>query len=59
MMSRRELPPWPGACRGWQDDVARQGQAAELDVVRLGSDQVKFDIALLEWVAERRLRRRK
>ena len=31
----------------------------DLDVVRLSLDQVKFDVALIEWVAERRLRRRK
>jgi hypothetical protein len=28
-------------------------------VIRLTVDQVKFDVALIEWVAERRLRRRK
>ena len=35
--------------------MARQ---ADLDVLRLGTDQTKFDIALLEWVHERRLRRK-
>ena len=31
---------------------------AGLDVLRLSRDQTQFDVALLEWVAERRLRRR-
>jgi hypothetical protein len=39
--------------------VSRQAKALDLDVIRLGIDQVKFDVALIEWVVERRLRRRK
>ena len=59
MMSRRELSRQSEQIRAWQDDVARQAKALDLDVIRLGIDQVKFDVALVEWVAERRLRRRK
>ena len=59
MMSRRELSRQSERIRAWQDDVSRQAKALDLDVVRLGIDQVKFDVALIEWVAERRLRRRK
>lgn len=59
MMSRRELGRQTTRIRAWQDDVARQAKALDLDVVRLGLDQVKFDVALIEWVAERRLRRKK
>ncbi|MFA5910071.1 MAG: DUF58 domain-containing protein [Vicinamibacterales bacterium] len=59
MMSRRELSRQSERIRAWQDDVARQAKALDLDVIRLGVDQVKFDVALVEWVAERRLRRRK
>jgi hypothetical protein len=44
--------------REWQDDVATRVKKEGLDVLRLAQDSVKFDIALLEWVAERRLRRR-
>ena len=58
MMSRRELGRQSQRVRAWQDDVARQARALDLDVVRLGLDQTKFDVALVEWVAERRLRRR-
>jgi len=59
MMSRRELSRQSARVRAWQDEIARQAKDLDLDVVRLGLDQVKFDVALVEWVAERRLRRRK
>jgi uncharacterized protein (DUF58 family) len=58
VMSRRELAQMAGQVRDWQDRVARTAKQAGLDAVRLESDPVRFDIALLEWVAERRLRRR-
>ena len=59
MMSRRELSKQSERVKAWQDEVARQAKDNDLDVVRLSLDQVKFDVALIEWVAERRLRRRK
>jgi uncharacterized protein (DUF58 family) len=59
MMSRRELAKQSQRVRAWQDEVARQAKDNDLDVVRLSLDQVKFDVALVEWVAERRLRRKK
>lgn len=59
MMSRRELSRQSERVKAWQDEVARQAKDNDLDVVRLSLDQVKFDVALVEWVAERRLRRRK
>jgi uncharacterized protein (DUF58 family) len=59
MMSRRELSKQSERVRAWQDEIARQAKDNDLDVVRLTVDQVKFDVALIEWVAERRLRRRK
>jgi uncharacterized protein (DUF58 family) len=59
MMSRRELSRQSERVRAWQDEIARQAKDNDLDVVRLSVDQVKFDVALVEWVAERRLRRRK
>ncbi|MGH9346622.1 MAG: DUF58 domain-containing protein [Vicinamibacterales bacterium] len=43
--------------RAWQDEVARTARAVGLDVIRLGLDQTQFDLALMEFVAERRLRR--
>jgi uncharacterized protein (DUF58 family) len=59
MMSRRELARQSERVGAWQDEIARQAKDNDLDVVRLSLDQVKFDVALVEWVAERRLRRRK
>ena len=41
-----------------QDDVERLARQSDIDVLRQGMDQTKFDIALLEWVQERRLRRK-
>jgi hypothetical protein len=59
MMSRRELSKQSARVRAYQDEIARLAKDNDLDVVRLSVDQVKFDVALIEWVAERRLRRRK
>jgi uncharacterized protein (DUF58 family) len=59
MMSRRELSKQSARVRSYQDEIARIAKDNDLDVVRLSVDQVKFDVALVEWVAERRLRRRK
>ncbi len=59
MMSRRELSRQSEKVRAWQDEITRQARDNDLDVVRLTLDQTQFDIALVEWVAERRLRRRK
>jgi hypothetical protein len=58
MLSRREARGLQARVQAWQDEVARIAQQADLDVLRLGTDQTKFDIALLEWVQERRLRRK-
>ena len=53
-----EMRQMAGRVREWQDDVARRVRGEGLDVLRLGQDQTQFDVALLEWVAERRLRRK-
>ena len=58
VMSRRELSVMASRVREWQDEVARKAKQAGLDALRLESDPTKFDVTLLEWVAERRLRRR-
>jgi uncharacterized protein (DUF58 family) len=58
MLSRREARGLQTRVQAWQDDVAALARQADLDVLRLGTDQTKFDIALLEWVQERRLRRK-
>ena len=58
VMSRRELAAMADRVREWQDEVARKAKRVGLDALRLESDPSKFDVTLLEWVAERRLRRR-
>jgi uncharacterized protein (DUF58 family) len=58
VMSRKELMAMAGKVRGWQDDVVRKAKQAGIDAMRLESEPTKFDVTLLEWVAERRLRRR-
>jgi uncharacterized protein (DUF58 family) len=58
VMSRRELMAMAGRVREWQDDVVKTAKQAGIDALRLENDPTKFDITLLEWVAERRLRRR-
>ena len=57
-LSRREARGLRARVQAWQDEVASIARQADLDVLRLGPDQTKFDIALLEWVHERRLRRK-
>jgi uncharacterized protein (DUF58 family) len=57
-LSRREARGLQARVQAWQDEVASIARQADLDVLRLGTDQMKFDIALLEWVQERRLRRK-
>jgi hypothetical protein len=58
VMSRGELRAMAGKVRDWQQKVADTARLAGIDALRLESDATKFDITLLEWVAERRLRRR-
>jgi len=59
VLSRHALGALARRTRSWQDEIARQAKENDLDVIRLSVDQVKFDVALIEWVAERRLRRKK
>ena len=58
VMSRKELMAMAGKVRDWQDDVVVTAKKSGIDALRLESDPTKFDVTLLEWVAERRLRRR-
>jgi uncharacterized protein (DUF58 family) len=58
VMSRRELVEMSGRVREWQEGVVATAKKSGIDALRLEGDPTRFDIALLEWVAERRLRRR-
>ena len=58
VMSRGDLRAMAGKVRDWQETVAETARLAGIDALRLEADPTKFDITLLEWVAERRLRRK-
>lgn len=57
MLGRRAARRLAGRVRDWQARVEREAKDAGLDVVRVGVDQAQADIALGEFVAERRLRK--
>jgi uncharacterized protein (DUF58 family) len=57
VMSRRALRTLSSRTRGWQNEVARLAKDNDLDVLRIGVDEVQTAIALSEFIAERRLRK--
>ena len=57
MMSRAALGNMAARVRAWQNDVARTAREAGMDVVRFGTEAVANNLALAEFVAERRLRK--
>jgi uncharacterized protein (DUF58 family) len=57
VMSRGALRTLSSRTRAWQDEVARMAKAADLDVLRIGVDELQTTIALSEFIAERRLRK--
>ncbi len=59
VMSRGALTRLAARIGAYQDDIAREAKALDLDVVRVGSDRALFEVALMEFVVERRLRRKK
>jgi uncharacterized protein (DUF58 family) len=56
-VSRRQFAQLADRAREWQEGVHRQAKNRDLDVVVIGVDQAKSDIALTEFVVERRLRK--
>ncbi len=58
VMSRREARRMATRVRQWQDDIVRKARGSGLDVLPLALDQTEFDIALTEFVIQRRLRRK-
>lgn len=58
LMSRRQLARMAERIRAWQDRIAAVARDVDLDVVRLAPNPESFDLALAEFVAERRLRRK-
>jgi len=57
LVSRAECARMAARACDWQDGVEQAAKRVDLDVVRVGRDQAKSDIALGEFVAERRLRK--
>ena len=56
-LSRATLGQLAARVREWQEKVQLSAKDLDLDVVRIGLDQTQADIALSEFVAERRLRK--
>jgi uncharacterized protein (DUF58 family) len=57
VLSRRELRRLAERVVAWQDDIERVARDAGLDVVRVGLDRWQMETALVEFTAERRLRK--
>ncbi len=57
ILSRTAAAKLADRAREWQDEVERLAKGADLDVLRLGIDDMRNGVALTEFIAERRLRR--
>ncbi len=57
VLSRREVGRLAHRTSAWQDEVMRLAKDADLDVVRVGLDRWGMETALVEFAAERRLRK--
>jgi uncharacterized protein (DUF58 family) len=57
VLSRRELRRLAGRVVEWQDAIERFARDAGIDVVRVGLDRWQMETALVEFTAERRLRK--
>jgi uncharacterized protein (DUF58 family) len=57
VLSRREVRRLAERIGAWQDEVERIAKDVDLDVVRVGLDRWEMETALVEFTAERRLRK--
>ena len=57
VLSRGALKGLSKRTRDWQDEVAKMAKARDLDVLRVGVDELETAIAIGEFIAERRLRK--
>lgn len=57
VLSRRELRRLAARVSEWQDEVSRLARDAGLDIVRVGLDRWEMETALVQFAAERRLRK--
>src|SRR4029450_12257038 len=56
ILSRRELRQLAVRIEEWQEHIQRLARDADLDIVRVGLDRWEMETALVNFVAERRLR---
>jgi hypothetical protein len=59
VFSRREMSRLGRRANEWQNEIERYARDAGLDVVRVGLDRWEMETALVEFTAERRLRKTK
>jgi len=57
ILSRRELGKLAARIEEWQEEIQRLARDSDLDIVRVGLDRWEMETALVEFVAERRLRK--
>ena len=57
VLSRRELRRLGTRIAEWQDEIQRLARSAGLDLVRVGLDRWEMETTLVEFTAERRLRK--
>jgi len=57
ILSRRELQQLVSRIEEWQEHIQRLARDADLDVVRVGLDRWEMETTLVNFVAERRLRK--
>jgi uncharacterized protein (DUF58 family) len=57
VMSRHALKTLSARTRAWQNDVAGMAKDNDLDVLRIGVNELDTAIAMSEFIAERRLRK--
>jgi len=57
VMSRRSMRALAARTREWQGEVAKLAKDRDLDVLRIGVNELETSVALSEFIAERRLRK--
>ena len=57
VLSRRELRKLAARIEEWQAEIQRLARGSDLDIVRVGLDRWEMETVLVEFVAERRLRK--
>ena len=58
VVSRRELRTLTARVEEWQEEIQRLARDADLDIVRVGLDRWEMETVLVNFVSERRLRKR-